>query len=252
MVLSIVFIYQLNIRLRYSHFTPINKKMTEKLKILCLHGCRQDGKIFNQKTGSIRRMLKNICEFTYVTAPHIIKPLDNELSNEINNDDYDYRTWWYNGADKTYLSKLSSDIDEGFNESLEFLKQFIKENGPFDGLFGFSQGGALAALICFLMERKEFEADFKFVVLIGSFKSLCTPHLKYYSNKISIPSLHVIGEGDDIITKDRSEELMSCFEKAEVLRHSGGHYVPSSKEQKEPYLNFFKEMHSLKEQLKTQ
>lgn len=49
----------------------------------------------------------------------------------------------------------------------------------------------------------EFEADFKFVVLIGSFKSLCTPHLKYYSNKITIPSLHVIGEGDDIITKGK-------------------------------------------------
>ncbi|CAH1399083.1 unnamed protein product [Nezara viridula] len=223
--------------------------MTEKLKVLCLHGCRQDGKIFNQKTGSMRRMLKNICEFTYVTAPHSIKPLSNELNNTIN-DDYDYRTWWYTGADKTYLSKLPSDIDEGFDDSLEFLKQFIKDNGPFDGLLGFSQGGALAALICFLIKRKEFEADFKFVVLIGAFKSLCTPHLQYYSDKISLPSLHVFGEGDDIITKDRSEELMSFFEKAEILKHSGGHYVPCSKEQKESYLKFFKEMLSMKEQLK--
>lgn len=51
---------------------------------------------------------------------------------------------------------------------------------------------------------------------------------------------------------DRSEDLMSFFEKAEILKHGGGHYVPSSKEQKEPYLKFFTEMHSLKEQLKIQ
>ncbi|XP_014271504.1 esterase OVCA2 [Halyomorpha halys] len=224
--------------------------MAEKLKILCLHGCRQDGKIFNQKTGSLRRMLKNICEFTYVTAPHSIKPLNKELNNEINNDEYDYRTWWYNGADKSYLSKLQSEIDEGFDESLQFLKQFIRDNGPFDGLLGFSQGGALAALICFLIERKEFDAEFKFVILISAFKSLCTPHLKYYSSKIDVLSLHVFGEGDDIITKDRSEDLMSLFAKAETLRHSGGHYVPSSKEQREPYLKFFKDMLSLKQQIK--
>ena len=47
---------------------------------------------------------------------------------------------------------------------------------------------------------------------------------------------------------DRSEELMSCFEKAEVMRHSGGHYVPSSKEHKDPYINFFKKMLLLKQE----
>ena len=47
-----------------------------KLKLLCLHGYRQNAEVFKQKTGSFRKCLHKWVDFTYVTAPHKVIPLD--------------------------------------------------------------------------------------------------------------------------------------------------------------------------------
>lgn len=36
---------------------------------------------------------------------------------------------------------------ERVEDSLEYVATFVKQNGPFDGIFGFSQGGTMASLI---------------------------------------------------------------------------------------------------------
>lgn len=214
---------------------------TRKLRVLCLHGCRQDAKTFNMKTGQLRKGLKRLdLELEYISAPHSIRSLDT-------NDDYDFRSWWYTSSDKTYNSKEASEIDEGFQESLNFIRDYIKDNGPFDGVLGFSQGASLLGIICCMIHRKEFDAEFKFVILFSGFKSLCIPHEKYYqiATKINIPSLHVMGASDSIIGKERSEELMGLFENPELLQHPGRHHVPAGKGEREVYINFFKKMISL-------
>jgi len=33
------------------------------------------------------------------------------------------------------------------DESMEYVANFVKQEGPFDGIFGFSQGGTMASLI---------------------------------------------------------------------------------------------------------
>lgn len=53
-----------------------------KLKILALHGYRQSGSVFRAKTGSLRKLLKNIAELTYVTAPHQVVNIDPEGHSE--------------------------------------------------------------------------------------------------------------------------------------------------------------------------
>lgn len=40
---------------------------------------------------------------------------------------------------------------------------------------------------------------FNFAIMASGFKSQCWPHLKYYSDGISLPSLHIFGEGDKVI-----------------------------------------------------
>lgn len=47
-----------------------NKTVNPKLRILALHGYRQNGEVFRQKTGSLRKLLQKYAEFTYITAPH--------------------------------------------------------------------------------------------------------------------------------------------------------------------------------------
>lgn len=51
----------------------------QKLKILAIHGYRQNAEVFRQKTGSFRKMVHKWAEFTYITAPHKVI-LVNDLS----------------------------------------------------------------------------------------------------------------------------------------------------------------------------
>jgi hypothetical protein len=54
------------------------------LRILCLHGYRQNGNMFREKTGSLRKLLKkHVAEFIYIDAPHVIPIQDN--TNEQDN-----------------------------------------------------------------------------------------------------------------------------------------------------------------------
>lgn len=55
----------------------------------------------------------------------------------------------------------------------------------------------------FILFFSEFAADFKFVILVAGFKSLCKPHLKYYDLKVNLPSLHIIGDTDNVIVKGK-------------------------------------------------
>uniref|UniRef100_A0A069DPH8 Putative phospholipase/carboxyhydrolase n=1 Tax=Panstrongylus megistus TaxID=65343 RepID=A0A069DPH8_9HEMI len=203
----------------------------KKLKVLCLHGFRQNKDTFKQKLGFLRKMLKSYADFVFMDAPHTL--------TASSNDEVEEKSWWFTGENQTYISKIPSDIDEGFSDSVESVQRFVKDNGPFDGLLGFSQGAAFAGILAILLERKEFVADFKFVILVAGFKSLCKPHLNYYNLKVNLPSLHIIGDGDNVIVKERSEKLMTYFGNPVLIRHPGGHYVPGGKELKDQYINFF-------------
>lgn len=48
----------------------------EKLKVLAIHGYRQNEDVFRQKTGSFRKLVHKFAQFTYVTAPHKVIPVE--------------------------------------------------------------------------------------------------------------------------------------------------------------------------------
>lgn len=50
--------------------------VSEKLHVLALHGYRQNGEVFRQKTGSFRKLLHKWVKFTYITAPHKVVLVD--------------------------------------------------------------------------------------------------------------------------------------------------------------------------------
>ena len=80
-----------------------------------------------------------------------------------------------------------------------------------------------------------------------------------HQTKVSIPTLHVFGDTDRysiiltsdsvililiirVIEKEMSEELLPYFENVDILRHSGGHFVPATGEQKKTFVTFFDKM----------
>ncbi|KAK0602618.1 hypothetical protein LWI29_035293 [Acer saccharum] len=114
---------------------------------------------------------------------------------------------------------------DGFDVSLSYLKTVFSQQGPFDGILGFSQGAAMAASICALRERLKGELDFRFGILCSSY---ALPSTEFQPGSINCPSLHIFGNdlGKDIpIANQTSRDLAMAFENGcyaiieRLLRH---------------------------------
>nr|CAH7744883.1 unnamed protein product [Callosobruchus chinensis] len=232
--------------------------MSQKLKVLAIHGYRQNGETFRAKTGSFRKMVHKWAQFTYITAPHKVILVDdaNDLNKSEEPDigqshDEEQYGWFFNRDDNTFRGIRKGGPAIGFEESVKLIEQIFIEEGPFDGLVGFSQGACFVGLLCDLQQRGLTKFNFGFAVLASGFKSGSLPHLKYYSDRINLPSLHIFGENDKIIPTEMSEALSNSFEDPVIVRHPGGHFLPASAAQKHQYQKFFK-LQLLQKQCKEQ
>ncbi|TRY68697.1 hypothetical protein TCAL_13189 [Tigriopus californicus] len=222
--------------------TTKSNTTSKKPKILCLHGYRQDGDGFRTKLGALRKMLKSKAEFEFMTAPLKVPSMGQDQAES---DDGQYG-WWFSqarseGAEKDWFSsKQYCTCSKGFEESLTSIKALVESHGPFDGILGFSQGAAMLLLLSLMQARGQLSFSFKFAILVAPFRSRSSQHEHWFLNapKIAIPSLLVIGDGDKIIDREMSDELLDYFENPEILRHEGGHFVPATGQQKPAYISF--------------
>ena len=208
-----------------------------KLKILCLHGYRQNEQIFREKTGAIRKLLKSKVDFVFMSAPHVIPDAENLKRSPEQSE----RGWWFSRPDQSYNALDETDISTGYDESISFTLQLLEQNGPFDGILGFSQGACLLSLLVHLQQTKPklFEHNgFKFAIFISGFKSLISSHQPCYKEPLELPSFHIMGSGDHVIPPVASELLAQQFTSAQLYQHSGGHYVPANPELRDKLRTF--------------
>lgn len=169
-----------------------------KLKILALHGYRQNGDGFKSKLGSFRKFIGKHAELVFVTAPHIAPPLpDSEAGTE---PDPAQRSWWFNKDDGTFKGTNKNGPAIGFEDSLKLVEKVWKQE-QCCGLLGFSQGACFVGLLCDLSARGMTSIKPEFAVLSSGFRSGSLVHLNCYETKVQIPSLHIYGEADEIIPK---------------------------------------------------
>ncbi|KAK8722947.1 hypothetical protein OTU49_011965 [Cherax quadricarinatus] len=206
------------------------------LRILCLHGYRQNGISFREKTGSFRKMLKKYAEFVYITSPVEVPPIDDGQDKDGGSG------WWFSRQDNYFNAQEESECSKGFEESLKAVEVCFKESGPFDGVLGFSQGAAMLGLLCGLQQQGKLTFSFKFAIFASAFRSRSAPHQCLYSEKITLPTLHIYGETDQVIGKDMSEELLQYFHEPETHVHPGGHFVPATAAHKAIYVKFLEDM----------
>ncbi|USP82469.1 hypothetical protein yc1106_09743 [Curvularia clavata] len=239
------------------------------IKILMLHGFTQSGPLFQAKTGALRKTLAKAfpkgIELVYPTGPIRLTPADNPFSNLDSKEggeekqELDAYGWW--------RRKTTTDgpyIFEGFEQGLAHIASVLKAQGPFDGVIGFSQGAAAAAIVASLLEpnrRAAFDAQhaagkgiafpasfeggihppFKFAVSYSGFAAIPptaagaaageSPYGAFYDPKIATPMLHFIGMQDVVIEEARSLALVERCERREeryVVYHPGGHFLPST------------------------
>lgn len=195
-----------------------------KLKVLCIHGYRQNEKLFREKSGGLRKLLKKYVDFVFLSAPH-------EIPDEVNlarAEEERESGWWFSRPGRSYNAMDRTDIITGYQESLDIIKDKFSKEGPFDGILGFSQGASFASLLCILKNNPDSGIRFKFSILIAGFRSQLSPHIGMYDSPIDCPSFHTIGTSDAVIPTVASEELMASFVGAVAYRHDGGHYIPAS------------------------
>lgn len=232
-----------------------------KFKVLCLHGYRQSDVIFREKTGGFRKQFKKYADFVFMKAPHVpVIPCQTaavavadgieEDKNGDGNGKGETYGWWFSKSEKHFSSRDVTDLDTGFKESVDAVVRFAKDNGPFDGIFAFSQGAALAFLIAALRQRKEIEIDLKFMILVAGFPSLSSKHSELIRTHIeNLPCLHVYGKTDEVVACENSEKLVDLFDKklCEIVAHPGGHFVPPLSAFKENVIRFMEKIYELEE-----
>ncbi len=133
-------------------------------------------------------------------------------------------------------SKIPFNMEQ-VRAGYEFIYKVIEEQGPFDGVMGFSQGAAIS--LSFIMHHAELHPEeesrmpFRFMVLFSC------PYLPPKDEdgsiipwgKTHVPSLHLVGQEDEewfeggmATYKDRCEGGS-----ASLIVHGGGHAVPKDK-----------------------
>ncbi|GAA6231419.1 esterase OVCA2 [Lates japonicus] len=215
------------------------------LRVLCIHGYRQNSSSFREKTGALRKLLKKQVELVYLSAPHSVissgEAPERENSSGPGGDE-DRRGWWFSDVQaRSFNAQQQCEESLGLDESVAVVREAVKVQGPFDGILGFSQGAAFVAMLCSLQEQKlESDFSFRFAILVAGFLSACKEHQKFYQVPLQIPSLHVFGLEDRVIPDNMSRELLPSFQDPQVLTHPGGHFVPATSAHRQTYQDFLK------------
>lgn len=160
--------------------------------------------------------------------------------------------------------KLKPEVEyKGLCESLSLLKALAKEN-KIEAIFAFSQGSLLTLILSILIEiNHEYKSAFKDVKCVLLFSGFLDPFplnkeieekrelikqalLRENNNDekpkdeflITIPTLNTFGETDEFIPKEKCKNIEKLFKSVTSYCHPGKHFIPSTKDDIEKYLNF--------------
>lgn len=255
-----------------------------KLRILMLHGYTQSGPLFHAKTKALEKSLAKAfpaapaqghlathpggVSLHYPTAPIKLSYADipgvNVDGADASADEQpEAYGWWRRKGDGEPFTY------EGIEQGLATIAETMAREGPFDGVIGFSQGGAAAGMVAALLEdgrRAAFEsaqskggirfpdsftkdsgyieesvqAPLKFAVSYSGFgASTNALYQAFYEPKIQTPMMHFLGSLDTVVSEERSLRLVEACENGRgkdggvqrVVYHPGGHFLPSSQKQ---------------------
>jgi hypothetical protein len=176
--------------------------------------------------------LKEFAEFVCLDAPSLCKG--------------DFG-WWHAIGDNNRANVLRAGAVRyvGWEATYEWIVSQFDMAGPFDGVFGFSQGAALASVLVGLRSVGASEAegtslDFSFVILAGGFSVRDSTLSRAYGSVSSydLPSLHLIGASDLIVPPSISMAVAARFRNPVIVGHQNGHTVPGDVETRQLVASF--------------
>ncbi|GIK03802.1 hypothetical protein Aspvir_007876 [Aspergillus viridinutans] len=235
-------------------------------RILLIHGFAGTGSYVAAKTTPITKRITELItpeilsefpggvEFLSPDAPLVLEPpiglgwnIDNCVEDEqdkqsIIAEEKPQQTalgWWY-GRDTV------SDY-KGIEVSLSFLAKFI-HGRPIHGVIGFSQGGAMAGMVCSLVDchynpekvaairAQGLPVDdylclpgqerLRFMMAIGGYRGTLRYYGSLYQWPMQTPSIHTLASMDAVVEHHLSIGLARSFTSYEIIEYFGSHFVP--------------------------
>lgn len=229
------------------------------LKVLMLHGYTQSGSLFRAKSAALAKFIKKTFQpshgevsICYPTAPHRLRlpdlpgyesPKGEEEDAPPDEEEIEAFAW--------FRRRDGSDPPEylGLEDGLGALAKVLAEEGPFDGVIGFSQGAAMAAMMASLLEPNRADAfahvvdasdgyeigetpvggipfpssfepsnllshpPLKFAICYSGFRAPGPRYRAFYEHPpIRTPVLHILGSLDTVVAESRSRALIDACE----------------------------------------
>ncbi|OKL63000.1 hypothetical protein UA08_01953 [Talaromyces atroroseus] len=237
---------------------PSASSPAKPLRILMLHGFTQSGTLFRAKTGALTKAITKAflhnASFSFPTGPLPLNPADipGYVTPDIKQKeipDMEAFGWWRRPS-----STIPPIEYTGVEDAFRTVAQTLRDEGPFDGVIGFSQGASLAFAVTSLLENGRREAfssavtdkdyfpepfipentgnhpPLKFCIVYSGFKFADMRYRALYNPPVATPMLHVMGTLDALVSEAMGRELAeTCGGDSDVIFHPGGHFVPGGK-----------------------
>jgi len=120
---------------------------------------------------------------------------------------------------------------EGLEGAMRRVLEIVKRHGPYDGLYGFSQGAAVVTMLSLpgMARKLGYERSWHFVVCACGV-NVGWPLVEWFYDEgcaptvVDLPSLHIIGRADPI--GPLSHKLVEAYQAPTVVTHRLGHELP--------------------------
>ncbi|KAL8279589.1 hypothetical protein RQP46_007902 [Phenoliferia psychrophenolica] len=210
------------------------------LRVLAFPGLLTNAGIMRAKLEPIRHAVGN-CEFTVVEplivinwptvsstdadAEHAIAPAPGQ----------ELRVWWIPDDNKEHCDHFPR-----LDDLIAYFRVILETHGPFDAILGFSQGAAAAALLMALINQPSLHPEFaraggenwppkqfQFAIMASGFLPMDGRVASWFDTPLDVPSLHVLGSRDIVVSSPTSLALAHSFVKPRIESHAGGHFIPT-------------------------
>jgi len=193
-----------------------------RLKILSLHGFRTSREIFDAqaRVARWREDYEDVARFHAIDAPHEGAGAATAEVRAFFGEDARSREWW-----NATTGRDGKTTYRGIEASLREIERACEEDGPYDGVLGFSQGATLAAIA---LATPGLAERFAFGILVSGMRARAEETKGCDYGAIAVPTLHVVGLKDDVMPKAMSAGLYDAMTSSERTRetHDGGHRLP--------------------------
>ncbi len=226
--------------------------VNRKPRVLCLHGNRQTAGILEQR---ISDELSKVFELVFLDAPFELEDDVLECCSETVSGETSKSTAvqhqgklrsWLNDTGAASGSRIydyaAGVAFEDWFPAFDAIRACWGDDGPFDGVFGFSQGACLAGMFARLGRlRERYCPGLKFIVTCGGMVAKLKEEERFTHRgeegsssavRDLIPvGLHFAGEKDPLVKPEETEALWSTLSGStsgsSVVSHHVLHYHPA-------------------------